>query len=93
MWDLAAHFNAFVVFAEHRFYGDTMPYGNDSYSNIKYLGYLTSAQALADYAQFLPWFKGQFKLDAATPVIVFGGSYGGMLATWFRLKYPALTLG
>ncbi|KAJ4841330.1 hypothetical protein Tsubulata_039536, partial [Turnera subulata] len=28
-----------------------------------------------------------------SPVIVAGGSYGGMLASWFRLKYPHIALG
>nr|GMD24141.1 lysosomal Pro-X carboxypeptidase-like [Ipomoea batatas] len=28
-----------------------------------------------------------------SPIIVIGGSYGGMLASWFRLKYPHIALG
>jgi len=32
-------------------------------------------------------------LMADCPVFSFGGSYGGMLTTWFRLKYPNVVMG
>lgn len=89
MWDIAEEFNASLVFAEHRYYGKSMPFGNESLSSPKYSGYLTSEQALADFAKLL--------IDEINPknrpVIAFGGSYGGMLAAWFRLKYPHLVRG
>uniref|UniRef100_A0A7E4VA10 Peptidase S28 n=1 Tax=Panagrellus redivivus TaxID=6233 RepID=A0A7E4VA10_PANRE len=66
---------------------------NASWAKISELGYLTSEQALADYAMFLPYYKEKYGFPNDTKVIVFGGSYGGMLATWFRLKYPTLTVG
>ena len=47
------------------------------------LGYLTSGQALADYAMFLPWFK-ETKNMTDVPVIVFGGSYGGISRTTIK---------
>ena len=47
-----------------------------------------------DYLKLLITFKRDGGYDTVeapnkrTPVYVFGGSYGGMLATWLRIKYP-----
>lgn len=57
------------------------------------MGYLTAEQALADYAVFLTSFKATTVGAANSPVVAFGGSYGGMLAAWMRAKYPQIIIG
>ncbi|GBP76877.1 Lysosomal Pro-X carboxypeptidase [Eumeta japonica] len=130
MWDIAAEFRAKLVFAEHRYYGSSMPFGNVSLDN-QHIGYLTSSQALADYADLVNYLQGN-RNKSKHPVIAFGdivgtaahghcspsgvtsvlqaskirigylmgksemmeeGSYGGMLAAYFRIKYPHLVQG
>ncbi|KAL3718002.1 hypothetical protein ACJRO7_003181 [Eucalyptus globulus] len=90
-----AEFKALLVCIEHRYYGESIPYGwtlDKALKDAKTRGYFSSAQALADYAEILVYLKQ--KLNARhSPIIVFGGSYGGMLAAWFRLKYPHVALG
>ncbi|KAL9696048.1 hypothetical protein quinque_015333 [Culex quinquefasciatus] len=93
MWELAPKLKASLVFAEHRFYGKTLPFGNASYESPRHLGYLTSEQALADFAYLLAQINPSNRTVRARPVVAFGGSYGGMLAAWFRMKYPHMVAG
>ncbi|XP_076833256.1 lysosomal Pro-X carboxypeptidase [Brachyhypopomus gauderio] len=93
MWDVAEEMGAMLVFAEHRYYGESMPFGDESYSNAKYLNYLTSEQALADFAVLIKALKASVKGAENSPVISVGGSYGGMLSAWLRMKYPGVVTG
>lgn len=97
MWENARDLQAMLVFAEHRFYGQSMPYKIDptliSPNETKTLGYLSSEQALADYAKLIYELKNTIYDAKYSPVIVLGGSYGGMLAAWMRMKYPNAVTG
>lgn len=76
-----------------RYYGESLPFGNLSYTSPKYLGYLSSSQAMADFVQLIDHLQKELNPNATSlsraPVIAFGGSYGGMLSAWIRMKYPA----
>lgn len=85
MWENAKSFGAAMVFAEHRYYGESQPFGEQT---SKHLHYLTMEQALADYAQLIRFLKRSWN-SAESTVVAFGGSYGGMLAAWLRMKYPS----
>ncbi|OAD54503.1 Lysosomal Pro-X carboxypeptidase, partial [Eufriesea mexicana] len=92
MWEIAPEFGALLIFAEHRYYGESMPYSNNSNVNLSHLGYLTSEQALADYVDLIQYLRSKPGYENS-PVIVFGGSYGGMLSAWIRMKYPHIVQG
>jgi lysosomal Pro-X carboxypeptidase len=94
MWDIAQEFGAMLVFAEHRYYGSSLPFPDNSSSrDPSIVGYLTSELALADYANLVTYIKKTVDGTQDSPVIAFGGSYGGMLAAWFRLKFPHIVVG
>uniref|UniRef100_A0A7N0V1B0 Lysosomal Pro-X carboxypeptidase n=1 Tax=Kalanchoe fedtschenkoi TaxID=63787 RepID=A0A7N0V1B0_KALFE len=95
LFEKAPHFKALLVFIEHRYYGKSIPFNGDkdvAYSNSSTLGYMSSTQALADYATLIIDLKKNLSAEDS-PVVVVGGSYGGMLAAWFRLKYPHVAVG
>ncbi|GLU20176.1 hypothetical protein SLE2022_363880 [Rubroshorea leprosula] len=94
VWEIAPRFGAMVLYAEHRYYGESMPYGSKevAYRNASTLSYLTAEQALADFAVLVTELKRNLSAEAC-PVVTFGGSYGGMLAAWMRLKYPHVAIG
>lgn len=67
-----------LIDGQHRYYGQSMPYGSrdEAYKNATTLSYLTAEQALADFAVLLRELKRDFSAEAS-PVVLFGGSYGG----------------
>lgn len=67
-----------LVILQHRYYGESMPFGGQdvAYKNASTLAYLTAEQALADYAVLITDLKRNLSAQAS-PVILFGGSYGG----------------
>jgi len=98
MWEQAADFNALLVFAEHRYYGESLPYAQeDIVADAEKLKFLTTDQALADYATLIDFLQknsfGTAQPAQHSPLVGFGGSYGGMLGAWFRMKYPHLVDG
>jgi dipeptidyl-peptidase-2 len=92
---------ATVFFVEHRYYGSSLPFGRNGSFTPDSLRYLSIEQANADYAELisaLPSVIGCSGTGARAAagrcdVVLFGGSYGGMLAAWHRYKYPHLSVG
>ena len=92
---------AHAFFIEHRYYGKSLPFGPNASFTAEGLRYLTIEQALADDTEVINALPailgcqgtGARKLMGRCDVILFGGSYGGMLAAWHRLKYPFLSVG
>ncbi|XAR60065.1 Lysosomal Pro-Xaa carboxypeptidase [Bertholletia excelsa] len=89
--EMASCFKALLVYIEHRYYGVSIPNATEL-KDDNLSGYFNSAQALADYAEVLLHVRRQFDAHKS-PILVTGGSYGGMLAAWFRLKYPHIAFG
>lgn len=86
MWNLGRDIHAHLVFAEHRYFGKSVPQLK-GVQNC--LAFCTSSQALADYASLVSHLKQNILPNAQrSAVVAFGGSYGGMLAAWARMKYP-----
>lgn len=85
MWENAKEFGALIVFAEHRYYGRSQLFPNDP---LSILSFLSTEQALMDYVTLIVHLKATYGFADTDAVIGFGGSYGGMLASWARFKYP-----
>lgn len=88
---LAKKFGAVVVFAEHRFYGKSWPFGTAEKSFTREgVKYLTVPQVMRDFVNLINVLKTDINhLELSErAVIVGGGSYGGMLSAWMRMYFP-----
>lgn len=94
MWENAAAFKAKLVWAEHRYFGESQPFGTLEES-FKHQQYLSVEQALADFAVLAQHLRDSLPdgVGDTTAIVSFGGSYGGMLSSWFRFKYPHIVDG
>lgn len=101
LFEHASALGAHAFFIEHRYYGTSTPFGPNASFTPEGLRFLTIEQALADYSEVilsLPRILGCSGTGARATagrcdVVLFGGSYGGMLAAWHRLKSPFLSVG
>lgn len=89
IYDIAKETNGALIMPEHRYYGNSLPFRDLVTSNLKYL---SSQQALADFATLLKYLKSTFitEKSADSKVVVVGGSYAGNLAAWMKLLYNDL---
>jgi lysosomal Pro-X carboxypeptidase len=90
---LAPKFGAFLLFPEERYYGESLPFGNQTFASGEHLKFLSTAQILADYAELVQHVKATTPGMEHCPVVAFGGSYGGTLTTLMRLTYPNVVVG
>ena len=90
--ELAEEHGGLMAIAEHRFYGESLPFGtlNESFiASADRLGLLSVEQAMADYAAIITQILADHSCTGA-PVVALGGSYSGKLSAYMRLKYPFL---
>ena len=94
--DAAREFHALVVFAEHRYYGSSQPFGSSRNAlGVPYnISFLTVEQAMADFTTLAVHIRNKWDMSPQNcAFIAFGGSYGANLAMWLRLKNPNIWAG
>lgn len=80
VFELAEQAGALVAMLEHRYYGYSLPFGPGASYEPHGLHFLSVEQALADLSVFIEHLKIERACArGASPVVLFGGSYGGAL--------------
>lgn len=87
-WGLAQALGAHIVALEHRYYGQSQPFAQQTAANFTWL---TVEQAIEDLATFQKWAVSTQGLSGKWVAI--GGSYPADLAAIYRLKHPELVSG
>ena len=86
--DWAKALGAHVVYLEHRYYGESLPYKDMS---NEHMSALSLNNVLEDLASFQKWISTQNGWQGKW--IVVGGSYSGTISALYRQKHPELVVG
>ncbi|KAL4807500.1 serine carboxypeptidase S28-domain-containing protein [Aspergillus unguis] len=92
---LAQEYHGLGVILEHRYYGASYPFAEDTVHSLRFL---STEQSLADHAYFAQnvVFPGLEDLDLTAPEtkwIAYGGSYAGAQVAFLRKVYPDVFAG
>ncbi|KAI1453136.1 peptidase S28 [Annulohypoxylon moriforme] len=92
MYEYARQLEGIAVSLEHRYFGQSLPFGQASHSPTN-LKYLTLDNVMADAVSFIEHIKETNKGASDSKAIIASGSYGGFLAAAFRLNHPDTFFG
>ena len=95
-WYLSAKYHALLVFIEHRYYGESMPFGSTSYKDASHFQFLTSEQALADFSDVITDIKvlksnAELELNCTKPQTAFIHYF--ILQKQLNTTVPAFAIG
>ena len=86
--ELAKTHKALVLIVENRYFGASLPLGLESFTPEN-IAWLTLEQSMMDTVKLIRDVKYKYYIEAF-PTITFGGTFGGMMATWLRMEYPSI---
>ncbi|XP_017141519.1 putative serine protease K12H4.7 [Drosophila miranda] len=87
--DMAVENSGMLFYTEHRYYGQSLPHGKESF-RVDKLQHLSIYQSLADLAHFIRFQKSENPRMKQSEVILVGGSYSGSMVAWMTQLYPDL---
>ncbi|TBU40389.1 serine carboxypeptidase S28-domain-containing protein [Dichomitus squalens] len=90
--DWAKEIGGLTATLEHRYFGQSLPFGNDSYTQENFK-YLTLENVMQDAVNFIDFIKSNVTGASNSKAIVVGRSYGGTLSAIFRQNYPDVFYG
>jgi pimeloyl-ACP methyl ester carboxylesterase len=84
----AKQLGAHIVYLEHRYYGESLPFADIS---AEHLQYLTLNNVIEDIAFFQKWLATHRHINGKW--ITLGGSYSGTISAIYRQMHPELVVG
>lgn len=90
LFEIAKEHGGLLLYPEIRYAGLSRPFKSLTMDNLLYN---TIAQSIEDLADLLRLVRAQKPELRDAKVVLAGAGYGGSLATYFRARYPSLSVG